>query len=219
MKEIYQLNKEELFRTCGNPEGLTTTDAKERLQTYGENTLVEQKKQSVASVFFHQFADLLVIILIAAAIVSMASGNIESTIVIFAVIIMNAILGTIQYVKAEKSLDSLKELSAPKAKVLRDGIKQEIASKDIVPGDILLLEAGDMIVADGRIIGIADVVFIDDLLDLREHLQMWIKTTLISPRMLLSVTASIWYSPAVLLPMVVQMFSLQQLECIQKWVR
>lgn len=63
MKEIYQLNKEELFRTCGNPEGLTTTDAKERLQTYGENTLVEQKKQSVASVFFHQFADLLVIIL------------------------------------------------------------------------------------------------------------------------------------------------------------
>ena len=77
MKEIYQLNKEELFRTCGNPEGLTTTDAKERLQTYGENTLVEQKKQSVASVFFHQFADLLVIILIAAAIVSMASGNIE----------------------------------------------------------------------------------------------------------------------------------------------
>ena len=152
MKEIYQLNKEELFRTCGNPEGLTTTDAKERLQTYGENTLVEQKKQSVASVFFHQFADLLVIILIAAAIVSMASGNIESTIVIFAVIIMNAILGTIQYVKAEKSLDSLKELSAPKAKVLRDGIKQEIASKDIVPGDILLLEAGDMIVADGRII-------------------------------------------------------------------
>ena len=99
MKEIYQLNKEELFRTCGNPEGLTTTDAKERLQTYGENTLVEQKKQSVASVFFHQFADLLVIILIAAAIVSMASGNIESTIVIFAVIIMNAILGTIQYVK------------------------------------------------------------------------------------------------------------------------
>ena len=83
MKEIYQLNKEELIRTCGNPEGLTTTDAKERLQTYGENTLVEQKKQSVASVFFHQFADLLVIILIAAAIVSMASGNIESTIVIF----------------------------------------------------------------------------------------------------------------------------------------
>ena len=82
----------------------------------------------------------------------MISGNVESTIVIFAVIIMNAILGTIQYVKAEKSLDSLKELSAPKAKVLRDGIKQEIASKDIVPGDILLLEAGDMIVADGRII-------------------------------------------------------------------
>lgn len=152
MKEIYQMNKEELFQTYGKPEGLTTSDAQKRLQTYGENALIERKKQSIASIFFHQFADLLVIILIAAAIVSMASGNIESTIVIFAVIIMNAILGTIQYVKAERSLDSLKELSAPKAKVLRDGIKQEVASKDIVPGDILLLEAGDMIAADGRIL-------------------------------------------------------------------
>ena len=99
-----------------------------------------------------QFADLLVIILIAAAVISMVSGNVESTLVIFAVIILNAVLGTVQYVKAEKSLDSLKELSAPKAKVLREGIKTEIASKEIVPGDVLLLEAGDMIVADGRII-------------------------------------------------------------------
>lgn len=152
MKQIYQMNKEELFQTYGHPNGLTTAEANERLSTHGENTLIEQKKQSVASVFFHQFADLLVIILIAAAVVSMVSGNIESTIVIFAVIIMNAILGTVQYVKAEKSLDSLKELSAPKARVLRDGIRQEIASKDIVPGDILLLEAGDMVAADGRIL-------------------------------------------------------------------
>lgn len=152
MKEIYQMNKEELFQTSESRKGLPHQTPKSVSQTYGENALIERKKQSIASIFFHQFADLLVIILIAAAIVSMASGNIESTIVIFAVIIMNAILGTIQYVKAERSLDSLKELSAPKAKVLRDGIKQEVASKDIVPGDILLLEAGDMIAADGRIL-------------------------------------------------------------------
>ena len=92
------------------------------------------------------------IILIAAAIISMFSGNIESTIVIFAVIIMNAILGTVQHIKAEKSLESLKSLSSPSAKVIRDGQKIEIDSKKIVPGDIVILEAGDMVVADGRII-------------------------------------------------------------------
>ena len=96
-----------------------------------------------------QFADLLVVILIVAAIISMLSGNTESTIVIFAVIIMNAILGTVQHKKAEKSLDSLKSLSSPNAKVLRDGIKVEVPSKDIVPGDIVLLEAGDMVVVTG----------------------------------------------------------------------
>ena len=82
----------------------------------------------------------------------MFSGNIESTIVIFAVIIMNAILGTAQHVKAEKSLDSLKSLSSPSAKVIRDGQKIEIDSKNVVAGDIIVLEAGDLVVADGRII-------------------------------------------------------------------
>ena len=94
----------------------------------------------------------MVVILIGAAIISMFSGNEESTIVIFAVLVMNAVLGTIQHVKAEKSLESLKQLSAPAAKVIRDGIKQEIPAKDVVPGDILELEAGDMVAADGRIL-------------------------------------------------------------------
>ena len=152
MKEIYQLEKEELFKQYGEENGLSSNQAKNLLLEKGENVLEEHGKKSVWSVFFEQFADLLVIILIIAAIISMLSGNVESTIVIFAVIILNAVLGTVQYVKAEKSLDSLKELSAPKAKVLRDGTKKEILSKEIVPGDVLLLEAGDMIVADGRII-------------------------------------------------------------------
>ena len=114
--------------------------------------LAEGKKKSVFQVFLSQFADLLVLILIAAAIISMFSGNIESTIVIFAVIIMNAILGTAQHVKAEKSLDSLKSLSSPSAKVIRDGMKIEIDSENVVTGDIIILEAGDLIVADGRIL-------------------------------------------------------------------
>ena len=99
-----------------------------------------------------QFCDLLVVILIIAAIISMFSGNAESTIVILLVLIMNAVLGTVQHVKAQRSLESLKQLSAPNAKVIRNGVKQEIPSREIVPGDIVMLEAGDMIVADGRIL-------------------------------------------------------------------
>ena len=152
MKAIYQLSKNELFKQYGTEKGLSSEKAEQLLSENGENVLEEQGRKSVLSVFLGQFADLLVIILIIAAIISMVSGNMESTIVIFAVIILNAVLGTVQYVKAEKSLDALKELSAPKAKVLRDGIKKEIASKEIVPSDVLLLEAGDMIAADGRII-------------------------------------------------------------------
>lgn len=152
MNEAYQVTKEELLRGVDLKNGLTTEQAHEVLERDGENLLQETKGKSVFSVFLEQFADLLVIILIVAAIISMVSGNTESTIVIFAVIILNAILGTVQYAKAEKSLEALKALSSPHVKVLRDGEKQEIASKDVVKGDLVLLEAGDMIAADGRII-------------------------------------------------------------------
>ncbi|MDD6810419.1 MAG: cation-translocating P-type ATPase [Lachnospiraceae bacterium] len=152
MLEIYQMKKEDLFREYGSADGLTSLQAQEILQKKGENVLEETGAKSVFAVFLEQFADLLVIILVVAAIISMVSGNVESTIVIFAVIFLNAILGTVQYVKAEKSLDSLKELSSPHAKVLRDGRKKEVLSKEVVPGDVLFLEAGDMVVADGRIL-------------------------------------------------------------------
>ncbi len=152
MKEIYRQSKEELLKNVEVERGLTTQRAQEILEEKGANVLNESSKKSVFAVFLEQFADLLVIILIVAAVISMVSGNVESTVVIFAVIILNAVLGTVQYVKAEKSLDSLKALSSPHAKVVRDGMKKEIVSKEVVPGDILLLEAGDMIVADGRII-------------------------------------------------------------------
>lgn len=153
MKNWYQMTKEETLEQLGvTHDGLSSEKAKQLLEENGPNVLDEGKKKSVLSVFLSQFADLLVIILIVAAIISMFSGNIESTIVIFAVIILNAILGTVQHVKAEKSLESLKSLSSPSAKVIRDDNKIEIDSKDVVKGDIIVLEAGDMIVADGRII-------------------------------------------------------------------
>lgn len=134
MKAIYQQTKHELFKMYGGATGHTGEKAKELLQKYGENVLVETGKKSAFRIFLGQFADLLVIILIVAAVISMLSGNIESSIVIVAVIIINAILGTVQYIRAEKSLDALKELSASKAKVLRDGIRQEVASVEVVPG-------------------------------------------------------------------------------------
>lgn len=153
MKQWYQMSKDEVLNSLGvTTDGLSSDKAKELLEKNGKNVLQEGKKKSVLQVFLSQFADLLVIILIAAAIISIFSGNLESTIVIFAVIILNAILGTVQHVKAEKSLESLKSLSSPSAKVIRDGMKIEIDSTDVVEGDIIVLEAGDLIVADGRII-------------------------------------------------------------------
>lgn len=153
MKQFYQMSKDEVLNSLGvTTDGLSSEKAKELLEKNGKNVLQEGKKKSVLQVFLSQFADLLVIILIVAAVISIFSGNIESTIVIFAVIILNAILGTVQHVKAEKSLESLKSLSSPSAKVIRDGMKIEIDSTDVVEGDIIVLEAGDLIVADGRII-------------------------------------------------------------------
>ena len=153
MKQYYLQTKDEVlkeFRT--GSDGLSTKQAEENLAKYGKNALVEGKKKTAFQVFLEQFKDLMVIILIIAAVISAFTGDLESTLVIIAVLILNAILGTVQHVKAEKSLESLKSLSSPSAKVLRNGEKIEIDSKDVVPGDIMLLEAGDMVTADGRIL-------------------------------------------------------------------
>ena len=152
-KSYFNLSPKETLEQLGvTSGGLTSQQAAERLNQYGPNRLAEGEKKSWISVFLEQFKDLLVAILIVAAIISMFSGNLESTLVIFAVLILNAVLGTVQYFKAEKSLESLKAMSAPSAKVLRDGQRMEVAGDQVVPGDIVELEAGDLIVADGRIL-------------------------------------------------------------------
>lgn len=152
-KEDWNYSTQELLQKFDVTEqGLDNARVEETRRQTGENILQEGKKKSTLEVFLGQFCDLLVVILIIAAIISMFSGNVESTIVILLVLIMNAVLGTVQHIKAQRSLESLKQLSAPNAKVIRNGVKQEIPSKEIVPGDIVMLEAGDMIVADGRIL-------------------------------------------------------------------
>lgn len=152
-KEDWNYSAQELLQKFDVTEqGLNNARVEETRRLTGENILQEGKKKSTLEVFLGQFCDLLVVILIIAAIISMFSGNAESTIVILLVLIMNAVLGTVQHVKAQRSLESLKQLSAPNAKVIRNGVKQEVPSREIVPGDIVMLEAGDMIVADGRIL-------------------------------------------------------------------
>ena len=153
MKEWYRISGKEVLKEMqGSPEGLTTGQAEQIRSQVGENALKEGARKKAWQVFLEQFKDLLVIILIVAAVISMLSDNMESTIVIFAVIIMNAILGTVQHEKAQKSLEGLKALSAPTARVLRDGRQTEIPSSQVVPGDVVLLEAGDLVVADGRLL-------------------------------------------------------------------
>lgn len=133
-------------------EGLSDYDVQKRQEVYGTNELTEGKRTSTFAVFFGQFKDLLVIILLIAAFISFLLGEVESTIVILIVVMLNAILGTVQHVKAEDSLENLKALSSPVAKVMRNNQLVEIASEDLVVGDLLYLEAGDYISADGRLV-------------------------------------------------------------------
>ena len=153
MEKLYGKDRKTILREFQTTEkGLSDNEVRNRKDIFGDNALKEKKRKGILKVFLNQFKDLLVGILIVAGIISIITDNVESTLVIFIVIFLNAILGTVQYFKAEQSLEALKSLTAAKCKVIRNGLKQEILSKDIVPGDILFLEAGDLIAADGRII-------------------------------------------------------------------
>lgn len=153
MTKYYQMAKEEVRHEINGTElPLTEEQVAAHQEKYGSNELVEGKKKSTVQIFLEQFKDFLVIILIAAAAVSGLLGDMESTVVILVVITINAILGTVQTLKAEQSLNSLKALSGPEAKVLRNGKVIQIPSKDVTVGDQVYLEAGDYIPADGRIL-------------------------------------------------------------------
>lgn len=153
MEKQWKMSKDEILSAYhSSMEGLSEEEAKKRLEIHGYNKLQEQKRKGVVRVFAEQFADLLVVILVIAAIISAMTGGLEGTIVIISVLILNAILGTIQHFKAQKSLDSLRAMAAPNARVIRGGEKMEVPAAELVPGDLLLLEAGDVAAADGRIL-------------------------------------------------------------------
>lgn len=153
MGEWYRYSGKEVCRQFQVSEhGLSRKQAEKRLVQIGENCLSGQREKKVWQVFAEQFADLLVWILLGAGMISALSGDFESTAVIGAVLILNAVLGTVQHEKARKSLESLRAMSAPSAHVLRDGTVIEIPSRAIVPGDLLILSAGDLVSADGRVL-------------------------------------------------------------------
>ena len=152
--EWYNKSKEEALKELSSDElkGLSDQEAVQRIEEYGKNELKAQAKKTFAQKLIEQFKDFLVIILIVAAIVSAAVGEVQDSIVILAIVVMNAILGIYQEGQAEKSVEALQKMSAPEAKLIRNGKQIQVPSSDVVPGDIVVLEAGDIIPADVRLI-------------------------------------------------------------------
>lgn len=154
------LRKEEVFKKLetDRKKGLNHEEVKKRQQKHGRNKIKDKPKESIFIKFAKQFNDFMIIILIMASIVSAIISSIQGendyidSIIIIAIVVLNAIMGVIQEAKAEKSIEALQEMTPPKAKVIREGITNEINAEELVPGDIIILEAGNYVPADSRII-------------------------------------------------------------------
>lgn len=153
-KKWYQLTAEEALEATGThpSKGLTSAEAGKRLESHGQNELADGQRVSPLTLFLNQFKDFMVLVLVGATLISGLLGEYLDAITIIAIIVMNGILGFAQEFRAERSLRALKELSAPNAKVLRDGAVELVPARSLVPGDIVLLESGDRIPADIRFV-------------------------------------------------------------------
>jgi Ca2+-transporting ATPase len=149
----HNLNADEVLARLGvDRNGLSSVEARERLMKFGPNQLVEKKKISPLAILIEQFKSLLIIILIAAAVLSGVLGEVADSIIIIVIVVLAAGLGFVQEYKAERALEALKKMAAPFASVIRDGKEQEIPASELVPGDIILIATGDKIPADARVI-------------------------------------------------------------------
>jgi Ca2+-transporting ATPase len=151
--EAHSTTALQVLESLGSSEaGLTEEEAQHRLSTFGLNELRKERKITALEVFANQFKSFLVLILIAASAISFALGETTDAIIISSIIVLNAILGFAQEYRAEQAIEALKKLAAPKAKVMREGEEAIIQATQVVPGDIILFEAGDAIAADARLI-------------------------------------------------------------------
>lgn len=152
-KMFYQRTVDDVMSQMkAHPTGLSDQEVKDRREQFGANRLTSKRRTTLIEKFISQFKDLMIIILIIAAIIAGFAGETVDAAIILAVVILNAVFGVFQESKAENAIDSLKEMSAPMATVLRNNQPMSIKSEDIVPGDIVLLEAGDVVPADVRLI-------------------------------------------------------------------
>mgnify|MGYP003083282839 FL=1 len=155
-KHVYLQSVEDVFKEVqSSPSGLSSQEAASRLEKYGANTLQEGKKKTLLEKFVDQFKDFMILVLLVAAVVSMFAhqGDPDPTdaIIILAVVLLNAVLGVFQESKAEEAIEALKKMASPVASVLRDGHVEHIKGEDIVVGDVVILEAGDVVPADMRL--------------------------------------------------------------------
>ena len=149
----YDQEVNSVFETLGTSEGgLSSKEAQRRLKEYGENKLKEKEKIPVLQLFLSQFKSILIFILILAAIVSALLGELLDTIVIIFTVFLAGVLSFVQEYRAEKAIELLKSLTSPEAFVIRDGVERKVTSQKLVPGDLILLQTGDRIPADARII-------------------------------------------------------------------
>ncbi|MDY5964610.1 MAG: HAD-IC family P-type ATPase, partial [Peptostreptococcus porci] len=164
-KKYYLMDSDsvvEIFNS--NVSGLSSDEVKKRQEKFGKNELREKESDPTWKIFLESFKDPMVIILIVAAVIQIITGSVMESLIIFLVLILNAVLGTVQTKKAESSINSLKQMSVPSAKVIRDGEKMTISSKEIVPGDIVLLEAGDYVPSDGRLLEAESLKIVEGML-------------------------------------------------------
>lgn len=135
-----------------SPKGLSAAEARKRLEEYGFNTLKEKQKKTLFAMFLDQFRDFMILVLIAAAIVSGVIGDLADTLAIVVIVVLNAVIGFVQEYRAERALAALKQMAAPNATVIREGIPANIPAAELVPGDVVILEAGKIVPADMRFI-------------------------------------------------------------------
>jgi len=153
MVNYYALDQKEIFESLSSSDnGLKEKDIDDMLVQQGYNELNKEERSSVFKLFFNQFKDFLIILLLIATVISLLLGEVVDAIAIFAIVLLSAGLGFYQEYNAEKAIEALKKLSAPEAKVIRDGKEKKIPARGLVPGDVILLEAGDIIPADSRLI-------------------------------------------------------------------
>lgn len=149
----YQKSLERILAELGSsPQGLADAQVKDKREQFGFNELAAQEKESLFMLFLNTFKDAMVIVLLLVASIQLVMGHAMESLIIFAVLMINAVISVLQTRKAESSLDALKELSAPEAKVIRNGVKTAVPARELVPGDIVMLEAGDHVPADGRLL-------------------------------------------------------------------